>query len=94
MCDAGFSHKQRISIHYLKDNAASWPYINLSIVSGGSKDEFRSTIASSTDIRNIILIWNEYFSWSKVADSCFVAFKKDVFRLNVPMANIERMEIG
>jgi hypothetical protein len=94
VADAGLPYEEWISIHDLKYHATCRPYINLSTILGGSKNKLGSSIASSTNVGDVVFFRDEYFGRTKVADDGPVAFEQNILRFDVSMADVEGMEIA
>ena len=93
MSDTCISNEERISVQHLENHTAGWPNINKSCIVCWSKDELWSSIASRTNVRNVIFIIVQYFRRAKITNSNCISSKQNVFRFDITMANVERMQI-
>ena len=90
--DAAFPDKERHSIEHLEEHAAQGPDIDHGGIVGGSKDELGGTVASRTNVGQVRLI-GQYFGRSKITDHQPTVLDQQVMRLDVPVANPQRMNV-
>lgn len=92
MIDTALTDEQRNSVNHFKYDATNRPDIDHCWVMSSTKYQFRSTIASWTYIRQVGLI-SQNLSWPKITDNGLFSLDQNVMRLDIPMANTQRMNI-
>ena len=96
LIDARVTREDRLPEHQFRENASSAPDVDVGRVVGGAKDQLRRAVVPRTDVRDIGLAADEMLGRSKVAEleDARVGVQKKVLRLDVPVADAQRVDVG
>lgn len=92
MIETTLANEKRASVQHFEQDASQRPDIDHCSVVIGSEDQLRSAVASRTNIWQVGLI-GQYFSRSKITNDQSSILHKQIMRLDIPMANAERMYV-
>lgn len=90
--EATLANEKRASVQHFEQNASKRPDIDHCSVMVGSEDQLRSAVASRANIWQVGFIC-QYLSRPKITNDQPSIPHKQIMRLDIPMANAERMYV-
>lgn len=95
LINARFSWKQWLSKHQFRHDTASRPDINFRCVVGSAKYEFRRTVVSRADVRNIRLVLYQNLGATEIAklEDAAGGVEEEVLRLDISVADALRVYV-